>query len=77
MVPLPIKFTLKNNISAKQATILNNAVTSGYEVTVGDSVDYKGIPYYMAQLNEFVRTYSQEFNDVHKSGYDDYGQCRH
>lgn len=69
------QFTLKNNISAKQATILNNAVTSGYEVTVGDSVDYKGIPYYMAQLNEFVRTYAQEFNDVHKGGYDDYGNA--
>ena len=24
------------------------------------------------QLNEFVRTYSQKFNDTHKGGYDDY-----
>ena len=69
------QFTLKSNISTNQATILNNAVASGYEVVVGDSVDYKGIPYYMAQLNEFVRTYAQEFNDVHKSGYDDYGNA--
>lgn len=67
------KFTLKNNISAKQATILERAVDNGYGVTIGDSVDYKGIPYYMAQLNEFVRTYAQNFNDIHKSGYDDYG----
>lgn len=69
------QFTLKSNISTNQATILNNAVANGYEVVVGDSVDYKGIPYYMAQLNEFVRTYAQEFNDVHKSGYDDYGNA--
>ena len=69
------QFTLKSNISSNQATILNNAVASGYEVVVGYSVDYKGIPYYMAQLNEFVRTYAQEFNDVHKSGYDDYGNA--
>lgn len=69
------QFTLKNNISTKQATILNNAVSKGYEVTIGDSVDYKGIPYYMAQLNEFVRTYAQRYNDVHKSGYDDYGNA--
>lgn len=69
------QFTLKNNISTKQATILSNAVSKGYEVTIGDSVDYKGIPYYMAQLNEFVRTYAQRYNDVHKSGYDDYGNA--
>lgn len=69
------QFTLKNNISTKQATILNNAVSKGYEVTIGDSVDYKGIPYYMAQLNEFVRTYAQRYNDVHKGGYDDYGNA--
>lgn len=66
-------FTLKNSISAKQATILERAVDSGLEVVVGDSVDYKGIPYYMAQLNEFVRTYAQNFNDTHKEGFDDYG----
>jgi len=37
---------------------------------VGESVDYKGIPYYMSQLNEFVRVYAQNFNDIHKSGVD-------
>jgi len=31
-------------------------------------VDYKGIPYYRAQLNEFIRTFAQEFNEVHASG---------
>lgn len=66
-------FTLKNSISAKQATILERAVNSGFEVVIGDSVDYKGIPYYMAQLNEFVRTYAQNFNDTHKGGFDYYG----
>lgn len=63
-------FTLKNNISVKQATVLERAVNEGREVTVGDSVAYKGIPYYMAQINEFVRTYTQEFNAQHKKGYD-------
>ncbi|MGN0507549.1 MAG: flagellar hook-associated protein FlgK [Lachnospiraceae bacterium] len=37
-------------------------------VSVGVSVDYKGIPYYMAQLNEFIRTFAQEFNSVHREG---------
>lgn len=37
---------------------------------VGQSVNYKGIPYYLAQLNEFVRTFSASFNDIHKTGQD-------
>lgn len=42
----------------------------GDNTTIGDSVAYKGIPYYMSQLNELVRTFAQEFNTVHKTGYD-------
>jgi flagellar hook-associated protein 1 len=38
--------------------------------SIGDSIDYKGIPYYMAQMNEFVRTYSKSFNDIHKQAQD-------
>lgn len=67
------EFTLKNEVSAKQATVLERSVKSGFTITIGDKVDYKGVPYYMAQLNEFVRTYAQAYNDVHKSGYDNYG----
>jgi len=37
---------------------------------IGDSVNYKGIPYYMGKLNEFVRTYSRAYNDIHRSGRD-------
>lgn len=66
------KFTLKNKINAKDLTVLSDAVGRGVSMIVGDSVNYKGIPYYMAQLNEFVRTYAQRFNDVHKEGYDKY-----
>jgi flagellar hook-associated protein 1 FlgK len=39
---------------------------------VGDAVDYRGIPYYMSQLTEFVRTFSANFNQVQNSGYDLY-----
>lgn len=38
--------------------------------SVGVTVDYKGIPYYMAQMNEFLRTYARKFNEIHKSGVD-------
>ena len=37
---------------------------------VGVTVDYKGIPYYMSQINKFIRTYAAKFNDLHKQGVD-------
>ena len=58
-------FTLKEPLTEA----VNNKVGS-----VGDKVDYKGIPYYMSQLNEFVRVYAQRFNDIHKSGRDFNGE---
>ena len=44
--------------------------SDGKEVSIGTSIGYKGIPYYQAQLNEFVRTYSTQFNTVHNGGED-------
>ncbi|MDO5291523.1 MAG: flagellar hook-associated protein FlgK [bacterium] len=41
---------------------------TGKTAEVGEAVDYKGIPYYMSKLNEFVRTFAKEFNDLHKQG---------
>lgn len=38
--------------------------------SIGDSVNYKGIPYYMGQMNEFVRTYANAFNEIHRTGKD-------
>lgn len=38
--------------------------------SIGESINYKGIPHYMAQLNELVRTYARRFNEVHKQGED-------
>lgn len=40
----------------------------GTGVTVGMTMDYKGIPYYHAQLNEFVRVFAQKFNETHALG---------
>ena len=42
----------------------------GSTLSVGSKVDYKGVPYYQAQLNEFVRTYSKAFNEIHNKGED-------
>ena len=38
--------------------------------SIGESINYKGIPYYMSQLNEFTRTFAKAFNDIHRSGVD-------
>lgn len=37
---------------------------------VGKAVNYKGIPYYMDQMNEFVRTFAKAFNEIHREGKD-------
>lgn len=42
----------------------------GGKVSVGDSVDYMGIPYYMSQLNEFVRKFAETFNKIHSGNED-------
>jgi flagellar hook-associated protein 1 FlgK len=36
----------------------------GRPASMGDAIDCKGIPYYMTQLNEFVRTLSKAMNDI-------------
>lgn len=64
------KFELKDVANADQSISLKNAVNNNATVTVGTEVDFRGVPYYMAQLNEFVRTYAQEFNTIQKQGYD-------
>lgn len=41
-----------------------------YNAVIGKDIDYKGIPYYMAQMNEFVRTFAKAYNDICKQGVD-------
>jgi len=36
--------------------------------SIGNPITFKGIPYYVQQLNEFVRTFSRSINTVHQSG---------
>jgi flagellar hook-associated protein 1 FlgK len=42
----------------------------GASASMGDAIDCKGIPYYMTQLNEFVRTFSKAMNDIFTTGVD-------
>ncbi|MBR1743035.1 MAG: flagellar hook-associated protein FlgK, partial [Lachnospiraceae bacterium] len=38
---------------------------SDVNAKVSDAVDFRGIPYYQSQLNEFVRTFAYYFNEQH------------
>ena len=47
----------------------------GMEATTGKSVNYQGIPYYMSQMNEWIRSFSQAVNDILCSGYGSNGDA--
>ncbi len=62
-------FKLKEPLKTTDAT--NGEV----DIKIGEEVPYKGIPYYMEQINQFARTFAKSFNDIHKEGKDLYGKC--
>lgn len=51
-------------------------ITSGSSDSckVGSSVSYQGIPYYMEQMNEWIRSFSGEVNKIMESGYTSDGE---
>lgn len=42
----------------------------GKDAAIGVGLDYQGIPYYQAQMNEWVRSFSQAFNKIEKTAQD-------
>ena len=44
----------------------------GKMASIGQNIMYQGIPYYMKQMNEWVRTFAQKTNDIFNTGYDIY-----
>lgn len=40
------------------------------KASVGRSIDFKGVPYYQTQINEFLRTFANDFNTLHNQGQD-------
>lgn len=40
------------------------------DAKIGQPVNFKGVPYYLNRLNNFVRKFSKEFNELHKKGED-------
>lgn len=66
----PVDYTaISYDEATNQMTFdLVTSAPAGTNVEIGDSVDFKGIPYYTKQLNEFVRTIAKSFNEIHKTG---------
>ncbi len=54
-------------------TVFDSAASSdlvGKQARIGASVDVMGIPYYMGQMSEFIRSFSSRFNAWQQSGVD-------
>jgi flagellar hook-associated protein 1 FlgK len=43
-------------------------------VNVGKSIDYQGIPYYQSQMNEWIRNFAREVNNITTTGYTSTGE---
>ncbi len=46
----------------------------GSVASVGKEIDYQGIPYYMEQMNEWVRVFAQQMNSIERQAEDGYGE---
>lgn len=65
-------FTLSSDPKKNGRPITNDRV--GTSASIGTSINYQGVPYYMKQMNEWIRTFSQHVNDILAKGYDAYGK---
>ena len=63
------QFTL-SDAQKNPERITNDRV--GKVASIGKGLEYQGIPYYMNQMNEWIRTFSQHFNDILQGGFDSY-----
>lgn len=59
------KFNIDKVLTADDRSLLG-----GKSAVVGSTVDYMGIPYYQNQMNVFLRSFTQAFNDLEKQGLD-------
>lgn len=63
-------FTL-SDAEKNQDRLTNSFV--GKDAMIGAGLSYQGIPYYMSQMNVWVRNFSENVNDILESGIDGYG----
>ena len=58
-------FELENALSSEERLKVD-----GMKASIGTSVDVMGIPYYMSQMNQFLRSFASKFNDIMMEGED-------
>ena len=67
-------YSYQFNLSEKME-VGNVSRLMNQKASVGDGVDFMGIPYYQTQMNEFIRSFSKSYNDlILKDGVDLSGQ---
>lgn len=64
---------IEGDIENKKLVPLS-AQSQEYEATIGSSIAYQGIPYYLSQMNQWVRMYSTAFNEILREGVTDQGE---
>lgn len=62
--------TIQDETGKRIPAEFNSATDLGKPASMGESIDCKGIPYYMTELNEFVRTLSTYMNNIYTKGAD-------
>lgn len=62
--------TYQYNFKLDEPLATDITVADNKRGEIGETVNYKGIPYYMAKLNEFTRTFASVFNKMHNAGED-------
>jgi len=62
--------TVTSETGKREPAQLNAALDTGRPASMGEAIDCKGIPYYMTELNEFVRVLSNHMNDLITKGVD-------
>lgn len=65
-------FTLSSDVEKNGRPVTNDRI--GTSASIGANINYQGVPYYMKQMNEWIRTFSQRVNDILAKGYDAYGK---
>ena len=68
IISYTFKLSPENTINKDQQVRME-----GKMAQIGESINAKGVPYYMAQMNEFLRTFAQSFNDIMLDGENLYG----
>lgn len=61
--------TFKFTMDDYKCDTVVDASKVGKDADVGIDINYQGIPYYLAQMNEFVRAFAAKVNEIFMSGY--------